>query len=243
MGDIAVPGLTSRRAIVFGLTSGVFAAVSACAAPASIGTGGQTVPDGQQDLSAAVAPVQAAPVDDVPGPTQPVPAAPAVVQPPSKAQLVAEFAGRRPTEWGLAVTGVVTRSPARPAVITLDACGGPGGSGVDQELLAVLRRLGIPATLFVNARWIQANRTLAAELGADPLFELANHGWLHRPLSVSGKSAYGIAGTTGVADAYDELTRCQEVLLDAAGRFDAATGKLPVRVGASGPRPTCPSPG
>ncbi|TAP43794.1 polysaccharide deacetylase family protein [Arthrobacter sp. S39] len=213
MGDIAAPGLTSRRAIVFGLTSGVLAAVSACTAPAVPGTGGAAVPDEQQDLAAAVSPVQ-----EVPDPPQPLPATPAAVHPPTKAQLVAEFAGKRPTEWGLAVTGVVTRSPARPAVITLDACGGAGGSGVDQELLAVLRRLGIPATLFVNARWMQANRTLAAELGADPLFELANHGWLHRPLSVSGKSAYGIAGTAGVADAYDELTKCQDVLQEAAGR-------------------------
>ncbi|MEW9873051.1 polysaccharide deacetylase family protein [Arthrobacter sp. HS15c] len=218
MGDIAVPGLTSRRAIVFGLTSGVFAAVSACAAPTATGTGGPAAPDEQQDLAAAVPPGQAAPAEELPGPTQPLPETPLVVPPPSKAQLVAEFSGRRPTEWGLAVTGVVTKSPTRQAVITLDACGGPGGSGVDQELLAVLRKLNIPATLFVNARWIQANRNLAAELGADPLFELANHGWLHRPLSVSGKSAYGIAGTAGVADAYDELTKCQEVLLDAAGR-------------------------
>ncbi|MBE4720301.1 polysaccharide deacetylase family protein [Pseudarthrobacter sp. AB1] len=223
MGDTGVPGLTSRRAMVFGLASGVLAAVSACAAQTAPGTGWPAVPVEQQDLAGAVSPGQAAPAEDMPagdepGPAQPLPATPAVVQPPSKAQLVAEFAGRRPTEWGLAVTGVVTRSPARQAVITLDACGGPGGSGVDQALLAVLRRLGTPATLFVNARWIQANRTLAAELGQDPLFALANHGWLHRPLSVSGKSAYGIAGTAGVADAYDELTRCQDVLLEAAGR-------------------------
>lgn len=125
MGDIAAPGLASRRAIVFGLTSGVFAAVSACAAaPTAIGTGEAARPDEQPDLAAAVAPGQAAPADDVPGPSQPVPTTPAVVQPPSKAQLVAEFEGRRPTEWGLAVTGVVTRSTVRPAVITLDACGG-----------------------------------------------------------------------------------------------------------------------
>jgi peptidoglycan/xylan/chitin deacetylase (PgdA/CDA1 family) len=141
-----------------------------------------------------------------------------VVQTPTKAQIVAEFAGRRPTEWGLDVTGVVTRSAAHQTVITLDACGGPGGSGVDQELLATLRRLNIPATLFVNARWIRANRPLAAELGQDPLFELANHGLLHRPLSVNGRTAYGIPGTGSVADAYDELTGCQDVLVEAAGQ-------------------------
>jgi len=232
MGDICAPGLTGRRALLLGLTSGVFAAVSACAAPAETGTGGAGSPDERRDLAAAASPGPSVAGQQVPAPTQPPPTqapathslpaqappgTPVVAQPPSKAQLVAEFAGRRPTEWGLEVAGVVTRSPAQKTVITLDACGGPGGSGVDQELLAILRRLNIPATLFVNARWIHANRQLAAELGKDPLFELANHGWLHRPLSVTGRTAYGIPGTVSVADAYDELTGCQDMLLEAAG--------------------------
>lgn len=228
MGDISAPGLTGRRALLLGLTSGVFAAVSACAAPAETGTGGAASPHVRRDLATAASPGPTVAGQHVPAPTQAPPtqappthspsSTPAVVQPPSKAQLVAEFAGRWPTEWGLEVTGVVTRSPAQKTVITLDACGGPGGSGVDQELLATLRRLKIPATLFVNARWIHANRQLAAELGKDPLFELANHGWLHRPLSVTGRTAYGIPGTASVADAYDELTGCQDVLLEAVGQ-------------------------
>lgn len=223
MGDISAPGLTGRRALLLGLTTGVFAAVSACAAPAETGTGGAASPHVRRDLATAASPGPTVAGQHVPAPTQAPPthspsSTPAVVQPPSKAQLVAEFAGRWPTEWGLEVTGVVTRSPAQKTVITLDACGGPGGSGVDQELLATLRRLKIPATLFVNARWIHANRQLAAELGKDPLFELANHGWLHRPLSVTGRTAYGIPGTASVADAYDELTGCQDVLLEAVGQ-------------------------
>lgn len=223
MGDICAPGLTGRRALLLGLTSGVFAAVSACAAPPATGSGGAASPVDAQNLAAASSPGPTVTGLHVPAPTQAPPtqapaSTPVVVQPPPKAQLVAEFAGRRPTEWGLEVTGVVTRSAAPRTVITLDACGGPGGSGFDQELLATLRRLNIPATLFVNARWIHTNRQLAAELGADPLFELANHGWLHRPLSVTGKSAYGIPGTASIAEAYDELTGCQDVLLEAAGQ-------------------------
>lgn len=223
MGDIGAPGLTGRRALLLGVTSGVFAAVSACAAPSATGTGGAASPVQTQNLAAAASPVPTVPGQPVPvptegPPTQAPPSPPVVVQPLSKAQVVAEFAGRRPTEWGLEVTGVVTRSATQRTVITLDACGGPGGSGVDQELLATLRRLNIPATLFVNARWIHTNRQLAAELGADPLFELANHGWLHRPLSVNGKTAYGIPGTASVSDAYDELTGCQDVLTEAAGQ-------------------------
>jgi peptidoglycan/xylan/chitin deacetylase (PgdA/CDA1 family) len=40
----------------------------------------------------------------------------------------------------------------------------------------------VPATLFVNARWIEANPRQFRQLAADPLFEIANHGTEHRPL-------------------------------------------------------------
>lgn len=42
-------------------------------------------------------------------------------------------------------------------------------------------------------------------LAAEPLFEIANHGTRHRPLSVSGRSAYGIAGTRDAGEVYDEV--------------------------------------
>ena len=60
-------------------------------------------------------------------------------------------------------------------------------------------------TLFVNARWIEANLRKFRRLAADPLFEIANHGTEHRPLSVTGRSAYGIAGTSSVAQVVDEV--------------------------------------
>lgn len=219
MGNIGLPGATGRRALLLGLMSGVLAGVGSCS-PADT-KGPAALPDEHQDPSAAALRVTKRPELPplAPGPPlQTLPASPAIVPPPSKAQLVTEFGGSRPAEWGLTVTGVVTRSLASQTVLTLDACGGPGGSGVDEELLAALRRLDIPATLFVNARWIQANRLIAAELAQDPLFELANHGWQHRPLSVTGRSAYGIPGTASVAEAYDELTGCLDVLLEMTGR-------------------------
>lgn len=230
MGENGAPGLTGRRALLLGVASGVFAAVSACAAPPGAGTGGAATPIEQQSLAATAppgpsmsgqnAPSQNAPSQNVPAPPPSLsatPATPVVVQPPSRAQVVAEFAGRRPTEWGLAVTGVVTRSPAPATAVTLDACGGPGGCGVDQQLLSTLRKLNVPATLFVNERWIQANPALTAELARDPLFELANHGFRHRPLSVNGKSAYGIPGTADVGQVYDEVMENQKLLLDTTG--------------------------
>jgi peptidoglycan/xylan/chitin deacetylase (PgdA/CDA1 family) len=90
--------------------------------------------------------------------------------------------------------------------LTFDACGGPGGSGYDRALIDFLRRREIPATLFINSRWIDANPAIFRRLAAEPLFEIANHGTRHRPLSVTGRSAYGIPGTRSAAEVYDEIS-------------------------------------
>lgn len=63
----------------------------------------------------------------------------------------------------------------------------------------------MPATLFLNSRWMDANPALTAELAADPLFVLGNHGTRHVPLSVTGREAYGIAGTASAQEAVDEV--------------------------------------
>lgn len=44
--------------------------------------------------------------------------------------------------------------------LTMDACGSRTGMGVDMELVNSLRREKVPATLFINARWIGPNREL-----------------------------------------------------------------------------------
>ena len=134
---------------------------------------------------------------------------------PSREQIVSRYAGRRATQWGWEVAGVVNRlddpnSPTREAsgvALTFDACGGDGaGSGYDEALIETLRRHEVAATLYLNARWIRANPGIAAELAADPLFVLAGHGTRHVPLSVAGRSAYGIGGTADVGEVYDEVT-------------------------------------
>lgn len=100
---------------------------------------------------------------------------------------------------------MVSRTSSTAVVLTFDACGGPNGSGYDEALISTVRRHQVPATLFLNSRWITANPGLAAELAADPLLEVANHGVRHVPLSVDGRAAYGIAGTANVGEIYDEL--------------------------------------
>jgi peptidoglycan/xylan/chitin deacetylase (PgdA/CDA1 family) len=159
--------------------------------------------------------------------------APAAVGPPelpretleaASARVGALLGEKQPTTWGQAIEGVLTRFEAsedRPAVaLTFDACGGPGGDGYDAELIELLRAEKIRATLFLTARWIEANGDHAKALAADPLFLIENHGDHHRPCSVNGRSAFHIPGTRSVTDAVDEVYR-------GASAVEALTGKVP----------------
>ncbi|WP_267277198.1 polysaccharide deacetylase family protein [Arthrobacter sp. CDRTa11] len=100
----------------------------------------------------------------------------------------------------------------------MDFCGGPGGSRTDQSVLNMLKRHGVPATLFLNTRWIHHNQNLVQELAAEPLFELANHGTRHAPLSVEGKSAYGIPGTRNRHEVYEEIMSNDNLLRKITGK-------------------------
>ncbi|UKA51763.1 polysaccharide deacetylase family protein [Arthrobacter sp. FW305-123] len=223
MGDSKRRPLAGRRSVLLGMAGLASAALTACTdraatpvAPYAItpqptipATGPATAPPSvaarsSEQAAAAMAPRQ--------------PPAGGVPSAPSRQQIVSEFAGRHPKEWGLHVTGVVNRSRSSKVALTFDACGGQGGAGCDHALLQTLRRLNVPATLFINSRWIHANPALSAELAADPLFELANHGTAHLPLSVNGRAAYGVQGTTSVAAAYEELMGNQAVLLELTGK-------------------------
>lgn len=110
-------------------------------------------------------------------------------------------------------------APGAPTLaLTFDACGGPGGSGVDDALIDLLEREQIPATLFINRRWIDANPTVTERLVASSLFEIGNHGTRHLPLSVNGRSAYDIPGTVDAYDAAEEVWVNHETLRALMGR-------------------------
>lgn len=138
--------------------------------------------------------------------------APTPTPPPVDVEaVIAAHEGRAPTHWGIDIPGVVrTGSDAGSAApgavfLTLDACGGPAGSGYDEALIAGLVAAGIPATLFLNMRWIETNRGIAEALAAEPLFSIQNHGSRHMPLSVTGAAAYEIPGTENVRAAATEV--------------------------------------
>jgi peptidoglycan/xylan/chitin deacetylase (PgdA/CDA1 family) len=124
-----------------------------------------------------------------------------------KEQITTRYAGVTPTTWGEHVPGVRTRldSAGKVLALTLDACGSNGGKGVDARLVEFLVREQIPATLFINGRWIDANPELFRQLAANPLFEIANHGIRHKPASVTGRSVYGIAGTKNIGEVVEEI--------------------------------------
>lgn len=132
----------------------------------------------------------------------------------SRDEIVSNYQDAAPGEFGTEVDGTQLSLPddCDAAALTLDACGGPNGSAVDQDLLLTLRDLELPATLFINQRWAQANPRTMEEIVSEPLFEIQNHGTKHLPLSVSGQSAYGIKGTTSVAEVYDEIMINQRFL-------------------------------
>jgi peptidoglycan/xylan/chitin deacetylase (PgdA/CDA1 family) len=139
---------------------------------------------------------------------------PAVAPTPAaltRAQVVARYGHIKPHTWGFGGPGVVRdlRASRRVIALTFDACGGPHGSGYDQALIGFLRRREVPATLFLNSRWIDANPAVFRRLAGEPLFEIANHGTRHLPLSVTGRSAYGIRGTQNAGEVYDEVERNQ----------------------------------
>ncbi len=125
----------------------------------------------------------------------------------SREEIIARYGDIAPTEWGINLPGVTTRLPTTEKVValTFDACSGANGSGYDETLVNVLRKHQVPATLFLNNRWVAANLEMFRRLASDSLFEVGNHGTAHRPLSVSGRSAYGIAGTRDAGEVFDEV--------------------------------------
>ena len=57
---------------------------------------------------------------------------------PTRAEIIDEFAGRRPGRFGMVLPGMVRRGRERVA-LTFDACGGSRGSGYDKAVIATLR--------------------------------------------------------------------------------------------------------
>ena len=129
-----------------------------------------------------------------------------------------------PLQWGENVTGVVTHfhTNKKEIALTFDACGGSvKSSQYDAGLIEFLSINHIPATLFINARWIDSNPEIFIHLASNPLFEIANHGTAHKPLSVEGKSIYGLHGTASADEVIAEIEGNNQ-------KIEKLTGKRPL---------------
>lgn len=145
-------------------------------------------------------------------------AAPGQATASDPADVAARYRGVTPTQWGTSLPGIAATFAAsgRQLALTFDAC--PGAC--DDALLATLERNAVPALLFLNSRWIDAHPGRAEQLAANPLFEIGNHGTRHVPLSVTGRSAYGIGGTRSAEEVVTEVWSNHM-------RIAALTGKPP----------------
>ncbi|MCC6528124.1 MAG: polysaccharide deacetylase family protein, partial [Polyangiaceae bacterium] len=99
--------------------------------------------------------------------------------------------------------------------LTFDAC---DARGYDAELVAWLRSEGVRATLFVSGRFARRHPDVVSLLAEEPLFELGNHGYDHRPCAVRGERAFGIPGSRSLAEAAAEIERASDLLRSLGAR-------------------------
>jgi peptidoglycan/xylan/chitin deacetylase (PgdA/CDA1 family) len=78
-------------------------------------------------------------------------------------------------------------------------------------LIATLRRLKVPATIFVTGRWADQYPAQARSLGRDPQFEVANHSYSHYAFT---GDCYGLP-TVSAANMKSDVQRAYAALLRA----------------------------
>lgn len=135
-----------------------------------------------------------------------------------KETMIEAFGDTSPHSWGENVDGVITEidTDEKIVALTFDACDGSPDS-YDEELINYLIDEEVPATLFIGGQWIKENEEAFMKLSNNPLFEIANHGYDHQPLSVTGEVAYHIQGTADVGAAFDEVFKNQMLINELTG--------------------------
>jgi len=90
--------------------------------------------------------------------------------------------------------------------LTFDLCEASGEvSGYDGALVDYLRAEKVPATFFGGGKWMVSHPDRAAQIMADPIFEMGNHTWSHANLAV--KSGDAMSRQVDDADTAFGLTR------------------------------------
>lgn len=130
-------------------------------------------------LTTALAALTACAARPDPRPPHPAPSAsPAVPSPPT---LAPGPAGLTPVFHHGPRTGGRTVALTFDADMTADQ--GPRAAAGERfdhpQLIAALRALKVPATVFMTGRWAEEYPDQARSIGRDPLFEVANHSYSH----------------------------------------------------------------
>ncbi len=82
---------------------------------------------------------------------------------------------------GQAVRRVDLPAGKKLVALTFDLCEAGGEiAGYDAPIFDYLRTNRIKATMFSGGKWLVSHTDRARQLIADPLFEMASHGWAHR---------------------------------------------------------------
>jgi peptidoglycan/xylan/chitin deacetylase (PgdA/CDA1 family) len=104
---------------------------------------------------------------------------------------------------------IVTRGPADGGrvALTFDACSTGGPSRYDRGVIDALRDAGVPATLFISGHWAEDHPEETKALGADPLFELGNHTYVHPHMT-----------RVSAARQKSELEHTQQILSELTGQ-------------------------
>src|SRR5437764_2680511 len=82
-------------------------------------------------------------------------------------------------------------------------------SFVNQAAIDELRRLQVPATIFIAGKWVERYPDVTRSLAADPLFELASHSYAHRAFKAP---CYGLGAAMPVAEMAPDLERSEQLL-------------------------------
>lgn len=145
---------------------------------------------------ATSAPTASAPTaSPTPTATAPASPSPSLSPPPKKPPTMAPGpAGRTPVfERRPATGGAAEKVVALTFDADMTADQGPrakAGERFDNpELIALLRRLKVPSTVFMTGRWAEEYPAQAQGIGTDDLFEVANHSYSHHAFTAD---CYGL---------------------------------------------------
>jgi peptidoglycan/xylan/chitin deacetylase (PgdA/CDA1 family) len=82
-------------------------------------------------------------------------------------------------------------------------------SFVNQDAIDELRRLRVPATIFIAGKWAERYPDVTRSLASDPLFELGSHSYAHRPFKAP---CYGLGAALPVGEMAPDVQHSEAIL-------------------------------